>query len=84
VPVLQNEIAVRHRGTAETTFTNQAGPPLVWKASFSLPVGTVYPHHLVLDGKPVHGTIEERGNRQSTISVSVPLSAGQTRTVTLN
>ncbi|HZQ56219.1 MAG TPA: hypothetical protein VFB14_28775 [Bryobacteraceae bacterium] len=83
VPVLQNEIAVWHRGLTETAFTNQAGPPLVWKASFPFPPSASHPHYLVLDGKPVQGRIEEHINRQSIISVSVPVNAGQTRTVTL-
>ena len=80
VPVLQNQIAVRHQGTAETTFTNQAGPSLQWKASFPLPPGDALPV-LLLDGKPIQGTVEERQNRQRVISVLVPVGRGETRTV---
>ena len=32
------ETTVRHRGTAETTFMNQAGAWAQWKASFPVPV----------------------------------------------
>lgn len=82
VPVLQNEIAVRHRGISETTFTNQAGPPMQWKARFQLPSDNGHPR-LLLDGKAVPGNIEPGINRQTTIFVLVPVGAGQTRTVTL-
>ncbi len=32
VPVLQNQIAVRHRGTVETRLVNQSGPAIQWRA----------------------------------------------------
>lgn len=34
VPVFENEIGVRHRGTRESSFTNEDGSSLRWKASF--------------------------------------------------
>jgi len=83
VPVLQNEIAVRHQGIAETTFTNQAGPPVQWKASFPLPPGYAEPV-LLVDGKPIRGTVEDGQNRQRVVSVIVPVERGQTRTVRLS
>lgn len=80
VPVLENEVTVRHRGVAETTFTNQAGPPIQWKASFPLqPTDTQA--QLLLDGKPVRANIELGVNRQRVMSALVPVGSGQTRTV---
>jgi hypothetical protein len=83
VPVLQNEVTVRHRGVAETTFTNQAGPPIQWKASFRLLSNDTQPQ-MLLDGKPVRANIELGVNRQSIISALVRVVPGQTRTVKLN
>jgi hypothetical protein len=37
VPVGANQVAVEHRGNAETHFTNQAGDSLTWKVAFSVP-----------------------------------------------
>ena len=83
IPMLRNQITVSHRGTVETTFTNQSGPPLQWKATFPLPSGEARPL-LLLDGRRVPGTIEQSQNRQRVISVSVPVDRGQTRTVRLS
>jgi hypothetical protein len=80
VPVLENEVTVRHRGVAETTFTNQAGPPIQWKASFSV-VSKHTQAQLSLDGKAVPANTQLGVNRQSVISVLVPVGPGQTRTV---
>jgi hypothetical protein len=83
VPVLQNKVTVLHKGLAETTFTNQAGPPVRWKASFALPSNNTRTR-LLLDGKPVRSNIEQGINRQPVISVIVPVGSGQTRTVSAN
>ncbi len=80
VPVLENEVTVQHRGVTETTFTNQAGPPIQWKASFPLQPADAQPQ-LLLDGKPVPANVEQGVNRQSIVSVLVPVGPGQTRTV---
>ena len=80
VPVLQNEVTVRHQGVTETTFTNQAGPPIRWKASFPLLSSDQQPQ-LLLDGKPIRANIEPGFHRQAVISVLVPVASGQTRTV---
>lgn len=79
VPVLQNEIAVRHRGVEETTFTNERGPLIHWRAAF--PLGARKDRYLLLDGLPVRGEIGEGFNGQHTISISVPVRPGQVRTV---
>lgn len=81
LPVLQNRIAVRHRGLSETTLTNQAGPPLTWKASFSLPSRNAA-SQLLLDGHPVRANIDHIANTQFILSALVPVAPGQTRTLT--
>jgi hypothetical protein len=77
VPVLRNEVTVRHRGV-ETVFTNQAGPPLQWKASFPIDSALASPRILV-DGVSVPTTVQQRFN-QAVVSVLVSVASGQTRT----
>jgi len=72
VPVLQNEVAVRHRGL-ESSFTNQAGPRLQWRASFPIDSTLAAPRILV-DGVPTPVTVEQR-----VASVLVSVRPGQTR-----
>jgi len=75
IPVLSNQIAVEHRGVAETRFTNQAGPALSWKAAFpSAGAG------ILIDGASAHVTAEERPDGGRAFYVEVPVKAGQTRT----
>ena len=79
VPVLQNQVAVQHRGTAETAITNQAGPTFEWKASFPAPAPGLKPR-IVVDGTPVEASIGQRLNRQRVVSAVVAVKPGQTRT----
>jgi len=73
VPVLQNEVALQHRGL-ESSFTNQAGPRLQWKASFPIDSTLAAPQILV-DGVSTPVTVERR-----VASVLVSVGPGQTRT----
>jgi hypothetical protein len=87
VPVLQNEVDVRHAGAKETTMTNRKGPAFYWKASFpmavaSQPANTQTPEILV-DGARVRATVESRPNL-TVISITVPVQPGQTRTAKLH
>lgn len=79
VRVLQNGIAVQHRGVTETTFTNQSGQRIQWKAAFPLPPGDAQ-IELLVDGIPAHGQIEQGINKQRAVFVLVPVEPGQTRT----
>ncbi len=79
VPVLKNEVAVRHRGLRETTVTNQAGPEFEWAAVFPVdPAGGGV--RVLVDGKEFETTVEQRPGRGAVVAVNVPLKAGQTRT----
>lgn len=78
VPVGSNRIAVEHRSTAETRFTNQAGDSLTWRATFPVPPnGRSAGIHI--DGVAAPKlTMEQRPNRQSVICGAVKVRAGQT------
>jgi hypothetical protein len=82
VPVLANEVTVRHRGLTETAITNLSGPAFRWKASF--PIASIAPAPQVLvDGVAVPVIVEHRLNHQPVGSIVVPLQPGQTRTAKL-
>jgi hypothetical protein len=78
VPVLRNEVAIRHQ-SFESSFTNQAGPLVQWKASFPIQTITAPPRILV-DGVSARVTVEQRLNHQAVASVIVRVRPGQTRT----
>ena len=82
LPILQNEASIHHRGTVETTITNQAGPIFEWLASFSVPTSGLK-QRIVVDGRPLEATAERETNQQTKVSVRVPVSPGQTRTAKL-
>lgn len=85
LPVLQNEIDVRHAGTKETMVTNRKGPGFYWKASFAYPgplEATGRAPEILLDGARVRASIEHRLD-QRVISVTAPVRSGQTRTARL-
>lgn len=79
LPVLQNMVSIHHRGVAETSVTNEAGPDFTWTAAFD---GTPIDRapQILVDGSPVAATSVERVNHQTVVFVSVPVKAGQTRT----
>jgi len=68
VPVFQNEISVFHRRSGNSTFVNQKGPTLKWKAAFPGRLST-----LIVDGKALPSSIEEdpAGHPQSYLIVDV-------------
>ena len=79
VPVLQNEIAVYHRGALESTVTNQAGEAFEWKASFPAPApGRKW--RVVVDGSQAAATSEPASEGQAVVSASVWIKPGQTKT----
>lgn len=79
VPVLENEVAVSHHGTTETTVSNQAGPPFQWKAGFAVTSQDRTPL-VTVDGVAVPAKIEQRANRQLVAVVTVLVPPGQART----
>lgn len=83
VPVASNQIAVEHRGNAETRFTNQAGETLTWKAAFSVPPAG-NSAGIFVDGVAAPKlSFEHRANRQPVICAAAPVRAGQTRVAKL-
>ncbi len=76
VPVLDNEISVRHGGTTETRFTNESGPAIRWKATFPVRAGK-----LLVDGAAAKAQEEQDLRQQYSTSVVLKVNPGQTRTV---
>jgi hypothetical protein len=83
VPVAANQIAVEHRGNAETHFTNQAGDALTWKVAFPLPASGSSAGIVIDRTAAPKLTIEHRANRQPVICATAPVQAGQTRVAKL-
>jgi hypothetical protein len=83
VPVAANQIAVEHRGNAETRFTNQAGEALTWKIAFAVPP-TANSAGILIDGVAAPKlTFEHRLNHQPVICATAPVKSGQTRVAKL-
>jgi hypothetical protein len=79
IPLYLNEIQVEHRGNGETAVSNQDGPDLLWKASFSVSG----PVRILVDGASVQVTVEQRPGGKVASAV-VPLSSGSRRTAKIN
>ena len=76
VPVGPNVVSVEHRGSRETAFTNQSGPPLEWKATFDAHANA----RLTVDGASVAPLVGEDAHGQPIASTLVSVNPGQTRT----
>lgn len=71
VPVLGNEVTVRHDGSRRTTLTNHAGPLFRWRVRFpSYPEGG----QILVDNAPAPAIVDGES-----VSALVSLSPGQTR-----
>lgn len=79
VPLMRNEITIEHRGTQESTLTNDSGPVLQWKATFPSFQSIDRPQ-LIVDGSPVPATLEALSGRPPVLSTIVSVRPGQTRT----
>lgn len=79
LPVLQNQLTIRHNGTLETALSNEVGPLIYWKASFAVPTN-VSSGTILVDGVPTRATVEHRANRQITVSVVIPVKTGASHT----
>ncbi len=71
VPVRANDITVRHEGQATTTFTNNSGPAIVWRAAFPGRFAT-----LLVDGKPTKAAAEARPEGREISFVRVVVAPG--------
>ena len=76
VPVFGNEISVYHRGNCETTFTNQSGVIIYWKACF---LGEI--EELLLDGSVGRATQGIGINGQKESWIIIPVKQGEEHTV---
>lgn len=83
LPVLRNEIAVEHRGVTRTTFTNEAGPVLFWRAAFPVGGGSTA-SKLLVDGKAFPAEVNQESNGQRTVSILVPVQPGKTCVISRN
>jgi hypothetical protein len=81
IPVLRNEVDVQHRGVTETEITNRTGERFQWKVTFPAPMDDPSPR-IMVDGRVLPATIEQGINRQSMVSVTIPVHQGQTRRAT--
>jgi hypothetical protein len=79
IPIGANRIAVEHRGSAETHFTNQAGDPVTWKLAFQVPASSNSAGVLIDGTAAPKMTFENLPNRQPVLSAAVVVKAGQTR-----
>jgi hypothetical protein len=68
IPVFDNQISVTHTGLGESTFINQAGPSLEWKAAFPGAFGRLW-----VNGKSMAAQAEPdlAGNPESFVIVQV-------------
>jgi hypothetical protein len=76
LPVFQNEISVSHRGCGNSTFVNEKGAAIEWKATFSGKLSS-----LIVDGKafPSKTGEDPAGHPESYVIVEV--SPGQQKSV---
>jgi hypothetical protein len=71
LPVRANIISVRHDGNRRTVLTNQAGPSLIWQATFDGSFDT-----LLVNGKPMDAQKEKGYLGRELSLVRVPVGAG--------
>jgi hypothetical protein len=83
VPVGSNRIAVEHRGSGETHFTNEAGDPLTWKVSFPVPASSSGAGISIDGAAAPRLALERLPNGQTILSSTVAVKAGQTRAARL-
>ncbi|MGA3033563.1 MAG: hypothetical protein ABSD70_09780 [Terracidiphilus sp.] len=76
LPIRACEVTVRHDGPGKTTFTNQRGPALIWRAMFEGQHGA-----LMVNGREVKATSESDDTGRTVSSVRVTVGAGGEITV---
>jgi len=76
VPVFQNEISVFHAGLGNSTFVNQKGGAIKWKAAFPGKLST-----LIVDGKALPSRIEEDPAGQPESNLIVEVKPGEQKTI---
>ncbi len=76
VPIRANRVAVRHDGNQKTTFVNESGPALIWRAAFPGRHET-----LSLNGQPLKASAGKKPLGRVTSWLQVTVGAGDTVTV---
>jgi len=78
LPILENQIAIRHQGNSETTLCNQQGQAIVWEARFATDTDC-----LLVDGsaKLTSREVSSSGDTESWTEINIP--AGEKHTVRL-
>jgi hypothetical protein len=76
LPIRSNEVSVRHDGLGKTTFTNEIGPSLYWKAELPGKYDT-----LLVNGKPMKASPGEEPIGRVTSWVKIIVGAGDSITI---
>lgn len=76
LPIRANEVTVRHEGLRKTTFTNQHGPALLWKAMFAGKHDA-----LLVNGRSVKAKLDRDAVGRDVSWVRVTVGGGGTSTV---
>jgi hypothetical protein len=76
LPIRACEVTIRHDGPHKTTFTNQRGPALIWRAMFQGQHAT-----LMVNGREVKATTQTGDSGRAVSSVRVTVGAGGTVSV---
>jgi hypothetical protein len=76
LPIRANTVCIRHEGIHKTTFVNQRGPALEWRAAFP---GTY--ETLLVDSQPIRASREIEASGRAGSWVQVTIGAGDTVTV---
>ena len=73
LPVRANRVSIKHDGNEKTTFSNQSGPALIWRAAFPGSYET-----LLVDGQPIKASEAKEPSGRVNSWVQVPVGAGGT------
>jgi hypothetical protein len=76
LPIRACEVTIRHDGPGKTTFTNQRGPALIWRAMFEGQHST-----LLVNEREVKATVQSDDAGRTVSSVRVTVGAGGTVSV---
>ncbi len=71
LPIRASEVTVRHEGTQKTTFTNERGPALIWRAGFA-----GRHEKLAVNLQPIAANVETAEDGRTISSVQVAVGAG--------
>ena len=79
LPIRACEVTIRHDGSGKTTFTNQHGPALIWRAMFEGPHTT-----LLVNGREAKATVETDQTGRTVSWARVTVGAGGVVTASIS